>query len=219
VQPPERPGAQRWSIAAGPLVNVALLPILLAYFYVADLPVFSPFGPDSVNLMRAIFVMNLGLLIFNMVPIYPLDGGQILRSLLWFPLGRGKSLLIASSIGFLGVLLMGLFALYNRSIWFGVLTFFVFSNCLRGFKHARAILALERAPQHDAFACPACQATPPVGNFWICQRCGSPFDMFANEAVCPHCKGHYAEVQCGNCGTWAEVDRWRVLGKTVRMRS
>src|ERR1700686_518724 len=32
VDPPPRPGATLWSIAAGPLVNVALLPILFAIF-------------------------------------------------------------------------------------------------------------------------------------------------------------------------------------------
>ena len=37
--------------------------------------------------------MNLGLLIFNLLPIYPLDGGQILQALLWFLIGRGPSLL------------------------------------------------------------------------------------------------------------------------------
>ena len=31
VSPPQRPGAQLWSIAAGPLVNVALIPILLSF--------------------------------------------------------------------------------------------------------------------------------------------------------------------------------------------
>jgi Zn-dependent protease len=32
--------------------------------------------------------MNLMILIFNLLPVYPLDGGQILRSLLWFGCGR-----------------------------------------------------------------------------------------------------------------------------------
>jgi Zn-dependent protease len=218
VQPPERPGAQLWSIAAGPLVNVALLPLLFAYFVAAGLPIFSSYGPDSVNLMRAIFMINLGLLIFNILPVYPLDGGQILRSVLWFFLGRGKSLLVASAIGFVGVFALALFALNMGSIWMGILTFFVFTNCLRGWKQARAMLAVEQAPRHEAFECPACHATPPAGDFWVCQKCGNPFDMFANAAVCPRCQAHFAEVQCGNCGQWAGVDAWRVFGRTVRMR-
>ena len=45
-----------------------------------------------------LFWINAGLLIFNMLPIYPLDGGQILRSLLWFVIGRAKSLTVASVI-------------------------------------------------------------------------------------------------------------------------
>ena len=38
-----------------------------------------------------------------MLPIYPLDGGQIFRSLLWYVFGRANSLFIASIVGFIGV--------------------------------------------------------------------------------------------------------------------
>src|SRR3954462_6644644 len=87
VNPPRRPGAMLWSIAAGPLVNVILLPILSLGLLIA------PLEPGAASLDLALFVrhvwwINLGLLIFNMLPVYPLDGGQILRALLWFPLGE-----------------------------------------------------------------------------------------------------------------------------------
>src|SRR5438105_9372643 len=79
VDPPQRPGATLWSIAAGPLVNVALMPVLALLFLKAQ-----QFGGsrDLVALLYAIGLINRWLLIFNILPIYPLDGGQILRSLL-----------------------------------------------------------------------------------------------------------------------------------------
>jgi hypothetical protein len=47
--------------------------------------------PDLRTLIHAIFYIDVGLLIFNILPIYPLDGGQILRALLWFLVGRARS--------------------------------------------------------------------------------------------------------------------------------
>src|ERR1700756_944739 len=81
VDPPPRPGATLWSIAAGPLVNVALLPILFAIGRLSRSVGWSETMPNFHALLRAVWFMNLSLLIFNMLPIYPLDGGQIVRSL------------------------------------------------------------------------------------------------------------------------------------------
>ena len=44
-----------------------------------------------------------GVLCMARVPVYPLDGGQMLRSVLWFRLGPRRSLLIATSTGLVGV--------------------------------------------------------------------------------------------------------------------
>src|SRR5437016_1803968 len=119
VDPPQRPGATLWSIAAGPLVNVALIPILFAAVNVSH-SVGMP-GTDIHKLLGMVSWINVGLLVFNILPIYPLDGGQILRSLLWFVVGRARSLMAATIVGFIGVAgLIGL-ALWMHSVWFGIL--------------------------------------------------------------------------------------------------
>lgn len=142
VSPPPRPGAELWSIAAGPLVNVALLPVFEAlriFAQQADGPVDSP---DVYRLIMMMRYINMGLLIFNLLPVYPLDGGQILRSLLWFPLGRIRSLQVASALGITGAIIGGVVAfLWRPSIWTVVLAFFLLSQALAGWKQAKALAA------------------------------------------------------------------------------
>jgi len=110
VRPPARPGALLWSIVAGPLVNFVLVPITFVAT-VLLVPSWEIGGttPDWQRFLVVITIMNLGLLLFNMLPVYPLDGGQILQAVLWFFLGRAKSLQIAAGIG-LVVAVMGVIA-------------------------------------------------------------------------------------------------------------
>src|SRR5438874_4284238 len=73
VDPPPRPGAMLWSIAAGPLVNVALIPVFLLLGMLGQSVGYAQTMPNAHALLRAIAYINLGLLIFNLLPIYPLD--------------------------------------------------------------------------------------------------------------------------------------------------
>src|SRR6266702_5816733 len=102
VSPPQRAGATLWSIAAGPLVNVVLLPVLYVAIAMSRSLGWAHSMHDVYALVRAVFWIDVSLLVFNLLPIYPLDGGQILRSLLWFVLGRGRSLMVATVLGLLG---------------------------------------------------------------------------------------------------------------------
>ncbi len=139
VRPPARPGAELWSIVAGPLVNAVLLPVLWLLHTYAGQAGWADTMPDVYQLIRMTNYINIALLIFNLLPIYPLDGGQILRALLWFPLGRILSLQIAVVVGFLGGGLLGLYALYTSSIWLGILTLFLLSQAGTGWRHAQAL--------------------------------------------------------------------------------
>src|SRR5688500_8301277 len=103
AKPPPRPGAELWTIAAGPMVNVALWPILMVATWGCSAMGWSERVPDLERLLFMLWTINRALLLFNVLPIYPLDGGQMLRSLLWFQIGRGRSLHLAAAIGMVGI--------------------------------------------------------------------------------------------------------------------
>ena len=210
VNPPPRPGATLWSIAAGPLVNVALLPLLFGLFLLNRLLGWEATTPDLYKFLVAVLSIDLGLLIFNMLPIYPLDGGQILRSLLWFVLGRARSLMVATILGFIGVAgFIGL-AFWRHSPWLGVIAVFMLMNCWSGLKHAQALLRFAKLPRRDGFVCPACETKPPIGDFWKCGRCRQPFDTFQTRAACPHCATQFAGTKCLDCGAVHPISEWVV---------
>jgi Zn-dependent protease len=141
VNPPPRPGAYLWSIAAGPLVNVALIPILGVASAIVSQDQLSTPPSDASLFFSDLNYINWGLLIFNILPIFPLDGGQILRGLLWFPLGPLRSLQIASVVGLIGGALLALAGLLWQSIWTAILAFFLLSRAWYGLQQAKAMIA------------------------------------------------------------------------------
>src|ERR1700674_438224 len=72
VNPPQRPGAFLWSIAAGPLVNVVFVPIFMILGRTMRTLGLAQQMPNAFLLLRSVALINIGLLIFNMLPIYPL---------------------------------------------------------------------------------------------------------------------------------------------------
>jgi len=208
VAPPPRPGATLWSIAAGPLVNVALLPLLTLGVMLGRAWGWADAMPNAYTLLHSVWIINIALLIFNLLPVYPLDGGQILRSLLWFVLGRARSLLVASVVGLMGVAGLLVLALYLRSIWIGILCVFIFANCWKGFQQARILNRFAKLPRRDGYACPTCRAAPPLGPLWLCGNCQKPFDMFLHGAVCPECSAQFGATTCMECGNLHPMQQW-----------
>ncbi len=208
VNPPPRPGATLWSIAAGPLVNVALLPVFYGLTVMGRNAGWVATQPDVYLLLRSLLLIDIGLLVFNLLPIYPLDGGQILRSLLWFVFGRARSLMITTILGFAGTAGLGYLAFRWQSYWLGFVAVYMLIRCVNAFKSARALSTLANLPRRHGVICPGCKSSPPVGNYWKCNKCGAVFDTFQTQAICPGCATQFSGTRCLDCGRSYPMSEW-----------
>ncbi|HRK30680.1 MAG TPA: site-2 protease family protein [Tepidisphaeraceae bacterium] len=147
---PRRPLPTFITVAGGPAVNVVICLICGAGLYLTL--GFFPLGPftfgeafSRVNsggwlqiagYLYWLYTMSYALLLFNLLPVWPLDGGQLLQSILWRPLGYYRSMLWAVTIGLVGAGLMIIAGVASMGAIFGglILTLIGVScliNCLQ----------------------------------------------------------------------------------------
>lgn len=210
VAPPQRPGVTLWSIAAGPLVNLALLPFLIGASFLSRYLGWPGALPDVYLFIQTLLGVNAVLFVFNVLPIYPLDGGQILRSLLWYFIGRGRSLVAATVLGMIGAVALVGVAVWLHLTWWILIAGYMLLCCWGGFKGAIAIIRSEKLPRRMGVACPNCGAVPPTGALWKCHHCGWLFDTFETQATCPHCGTQYHDTMCGECHQMHPLSEWIV---------
>ena len=139
---PKAPRAELFMALAGPLVSVALGFgfSLLANFLEGSAPT------EYHAVLHYLGTLNFTLAAFNMAPAFPLDGGRVLRALIWLVTGDSlKATRIAARSGeIIAVLLMGLGAFSAltmglvHGLWWIVLGWFILSMASAHRKEAEA---------------------------------------------------------------------------------
>ena len=97
---PEKPSEELIVAIAGPLVNVVIIAVL-ALWLGPGLNTESLAALDSptVSLAAKVLWANVVLVLFNLIPAFPMDGGRVLRALLAMRLGNARATELAASIG------------------------------------------------------------------------------------------------------------------------
>ncbi len=160
---PRNPWGTFVTVAGGPLVNVLICLICGVGIYLLSHDVLLTPGSiwhhfsdvkygwfDVYNYLYWIFVVSYFLLIFNLIPVYPLDGGQLLQSILWPKMGHYRSMLLTVNIGLVGSVIMFMVGIATfGSIGGGLLLIFIaiscFVNCLQ-----QRWMTLANGPEDEA---------------------------------------------------------------------
>ncbi len=108
---PERPSAEMVIALAGPAVNVVLAAVLGGLWF-AGQAVLSPMGSTAAwvsDFVARLALANVVLVVFNLIPAFPMDGGRVLRAFLsWFTT-RETATIIAGWVGAGFAVLIGLY--------------------------------------------------------------------------------------------------------------
>jgi Zn-dependent protease/CBS domain-containing protein len=97
---PEKPSQEIFVALAGPAVNLVIaLVLVFALGARFDLTQMAQLQEATTTLTGRVAAANVSLLVFNLIPAFPMDGGRVLRALLAIPLGYTRATRVAAMIG------------------------------------------------------------------------------------------------------------------------
>ncbi len=111
---PENPRQEIVVALGGPAVNVVIAAVLwLALTALGHAGKLTPSDLGD-SWLAQVMLVNVMLLVFNLIPAFPMDGGRVLRALLALKLGHARATQIAAQIGQMvavGFAFVGLFGI------------------------------------------------------------------------------------------------------------
>ena len=147
-----RPGVELQVALAGPFVSVLLAAACLLGS--AHLAAGGLFADVALPILRYLAAINIGIIAFNLLPGFPLDGGRVLRAVLWLFTGsvrRAKR--IASFFGMMlgiGLIVLGAWEMAVRGLWTGGFWWVILGSYLQSVAYATYRQSGAQPSAHDA---------------------------------------------------------------------
>jgi len=146
TNPPHRPLPTFLTVAAGPATNALICLICAGGLWFTTpthhwwgmlnplhpLRFFAPGAGTAAVYLWWIYYFSYVQFLFNvLLPIFPLDGGQMVQTALWAKLGYHRSMVISTSIGMAGSLVMFIVGLFIAPLFISLLAVWLFLGCLQ----------------------------------------------------------------------------------------
>jgi Zn-dependent protease len=130
---PEKPLHELVIAAAGPLVNVVIGIVLFGVVAATGMVPSSMDqlgrlleGPSLQTMLLWLLAANISLVIFNLIPAFPLDGGRIFRALLAMGIGYPRATRIAAIVGQIAAVGLGIWGLTSGNVLLILVAVFIF---------------------------------------------------------------------------------------------
>jgi Zn-dependent protease len=135
---PDEPWQEFVVAIAGPLVNVVIAGALIFVVHrSAELQQLEYLENPRVELLSRLASVNVMLVLFNLIPAFPMDGGRILRALLAMTMPYARATQIAAWIGQGLAVVFGIFGLFGNPLLIFI-AFFIFAGAQQEARMARA---------------------------------------------------------------------------------
>jgi len=142
---PEDPKQEIWVALAGPAVNVAIAGLLGIWIFLVGIGSLNGFSLFGGSLALRLMAVNIGLVVFNLLPAFPMDGGRVLRAALAHRMSHTRATVLAANVGkamaalfaILGLLWNPMLVLIAMFVWIGAGQEAAFAKRREAFARAR----------------------------------------------------------------------------------
>jgi len=121
---PENPRHEIVVAIAGPAVNVAIVAILLGVLALLHQP--AEFMSLGGGFLPTLLAVNVWMILFNLIPAFPMDGGRVLRATLALRMPYVKATRIAATLGQAVAVLFGVWGIFSGTPTLLFIALFVF---------------------------------------------------------------------------------------------
>jgi len=139
---PDKPSEELVVAIAGPAVNVVIAAVLIFFLGATLNPEdLTEIQDPTVSMAAKIAGANIFLVLFNLIPAFPMDGGRVLRAILAMRMGHARATQWAAAIGQGFAVAFGILGIFSGNVMLVVIAVFVFlaASGEAGYAQLRAV--------------------------------------------------------------------------------